>query len=372
MTEVGARLVRQELWDVPVGTAVEYSGRPYKRTWWGWTNPEQGNYWPGEIGDARVTEVGNLPVSLDGFKQLTATMVRGFAAINGDGYYRSAVEGLPLLGCLDPDPGIIPGVWLHYNDTNEGIPDGTVVDTGNPDFSGRTVIKRWDPREGWLNILGADPRRGHQWVGKVLQVSGVDEVFAPEYVEGDEERIRHFKADLWRIGYQYKSNGGWCSTFEEVMRTIGITDAVAHYAPPGMAGSFVTPEQAAQLPIGSVLITGPGHQWAVFRRVDRSRNRANTERIMGDYDRHCADRMIVFSRPDNDAKAPTAAVRDGHDLRSAAAGSMIFENTTYWVTDGAGNWRNCDNTGTSPAGVYINSWRDFSTGTLRWYRFGGA
>jgi hypothetical protein len=167
------------------------------------------------------------------------------------------------------------------------LPDGTIVYTGNPvEPNARfgVFIKergRWKPVMGEAGSIG-DRAVIHTYGGSTEK----PEWLSREGTEADAEAIVQFRAKAWRVGWRLKQAQGWCSTYEAVMRDLGLTSAatraVTHQGV--RVGDTVRTDGAHALPNGSILrwqSRDDDTQWALFVRTMQSDNQAGTLRVGG-------------------------------------------------------------------------------------------
>lgn len=213
---------------------------------------------------------------------------RALAAANSNGVsYEASADTLHAAGV---PRGSIPmghGVEMQDRREVERLPAGTVVWCGDPmDLQNFGVFRKINAGNSWEQILGG--ARSMQAEVTIHTYEG--SMTPPEWLtrpgtEEDAEKIRQFKAVLWQRGWELKRQQSWCSTYESVMRGLGITQQAVREARTGSAlvGTRVAPDGAAAQPIGTVFRwdAESGGEWAMFVRVEGTQNIAGTRKIAG-------------------------------------------------------------------------------------------
>jgi hypothetical protein len=205
-----------------------------------------------------------------------------------------------VLSALNADLTDFPlgkGVPVLSNEA-PSLPNGSLVFTGSP--------RRWNNfgmfaiKDGaFTHVLG--PRTYMDSTVTVAQIAGEEVVadwFTGEGTDEDETAIKLFKARAWRLGEKAKAENRWCGEYERAMERAGITaDSLIGVDLPPAAGDQVTPEGAAALPEGSILVWQHTHGLALFVRSARN-NAAGTTRLAGYSDNgrnlgHYQDSMFI-------------------------------------------------------------------------------
>jgi hypothetical protein len=192
-------------------------------------------------------------------------------------------------------------VTVGSNWERERLPIGTVISVGDPETLSRFGVLAKRPG-GWTRVLG----NYENLYGMKTLVLSVPDGTVADWVnepgtEEEQEAITQFKARVWRIGWRAKLSHRWCSSYEQYMEQIGLTvDVLKQAKHAGMSiGDRVPPDQAALLPVGSVL-RWQRHdypdQFAWFIRDDSVDNMARTRRLFGSegVGRHYASAMEVL------------------------------------------------------------------------------
>lgn len=206
----------------------------------------------------------------------------------------------------------------------EDLPVGTLAAHGDPSNFRSLCVWSWTG-DRWEPLLGDYSYREG---ARIEEGSG--EV---AYQEGDEEKILAFKAEAWRTGLIAKRRHDWCGSFESVMNQFGINaSALAAIRHGDIAvGSAVTPEQAATLPLGSVLET----DGEFFYRTDDVSNIAGTRRLVTDSTRQRNYRPSMTVR--HIGQPPTPIEVTLNSEQRLPAGSLLrISGSPYTVcSDGA-------------------------------------
>lgn len=304
---VGTRLTTQAMFDdLPVGTIIEAGSTRYEKV-----TPVMGEYpntgwWVVNGSGTRVREQPQFSIS-DGVNCIVSYPTSAQAATHESvnqykwkfrqhvitaaqehfGDVSSAIAVLDRLGVtLDTMP-VGTDVYIANNADAEALPEGTVVYHGDPASVDRLgVFVRRGNR--WVHVLGERvdfrlPVTVDTVAGKVVEVD-----WNKPATEPDEAAINQFKGLAWREGWVEKKARSWCGTYEEVMRRIGIDASYERHlwvTSTGIrAGEMVTPEQAATLPVGSILKyqrPAEPNAWAYYMRTERANpNRAGTRAVV--------------------------------------------------------------------------------------------
>lgn len=108
------------------------------------------------------------------------------------------------------------------------LPPGTVLSIGEPeDYEnfGLVILERgnWSPLMGEVRSTSAG----------VLRVAALPDGYSGDQtwftnppVPDDEELLRKFKSDAWKVGFAVKSRNGWCSDFERYYAWVGLSAKV--------------------------------------------------------------------------------------------------------------------------------------------------
>jgi hypothetical protein len=204
-------------------------------------------------------------------------------------------EALAKMGAGRKDFPIGPGVRLRNKVDMENLPEDTIVYVGSPETPSNLGV--WVKRNGrWVHILGeraqlSTPFTIDTFNGDRTPVDWV----AKKGTEADDEAIRLFKARAWQVGYKLKRSQGWCSTYESIVNSLGVTqNDLNNVTYEGYhVGDHVDPEEARMLPHGSLLrwqSANYENRFALYLRVRGQDNRAGTRRVG-----HFKDRMeVVF------------------------------------------------------------------------------
>lgn len=208
-------------------------------------------------------------------------------------------------------PGLVVGC---VHDLNR-LPNGTVARYGDPvhyRMFGLFVMRRgiWRPALGERTVPGLPVT-----IERYQDSTTPPDWWTAVATDGDTAEIAAFKALAWKVGWATKQDAGWCSTYESVMRSFGITESDSRVRPSATDGSrvgmTVGPHTAGLLPVGTVLCwrarMAPRTRVAWFIRTDLSSNQARTRRVFTHRDDgvemgHYADSMRVEYVPSPDAE----------------------------------------------------------------------
>lgn len=321
---------RDTLRAVPTGTAIA-EVRNEQSTWTKdaeglWIN-QSGGRWTEhdfQMGAMKIlafpNEVAEYTAPIKTLEQVKWEYRNGaLAAAVSHGVSMSAVErSLDRMGAgaQDMEQMIGTGVTIGDNNTRDSLPNGSVIFHGLPESpnSLAVFVKR---RGRWEHVLGE-----RNWLdGSVVvdSVAGVRERPAwldRQGTEEDEQAIREFKATAWRVGYDLKREMGWCGTYEDIVRRLGVTEAAIRVAERGgyTVGMRLHFDAVHDLPVGSVLVWQ--HQsnpdlWAVFLRSANASNRAMTVRVAASADQAARDHeqqkryMVIVALPDRGSTTAT-------------------------------------------------------------------
>jgi hypothetical protein len=130
------------------------------------------------------------------------------------------------VGLSDLDGSVVewaPGMVLRSNWNTNRLPSESLVHAGDPNEWGRFGL--FVKRDGiWRHVLGERSSVDRQPV-TVDQVAGskvVPDWWTQVPTAEDEAAIKVFKKRAYQVGMTYKSNQGWCSTYEDVVLQAGI------------------------------------------------------------------------------------------------------------------------------------------------------
>lgn len=215
--------------------------------------------------------------------------------------FRVTERALQSLGCNELP--WLTGAPVISNWSKEHLPTGVTVSVGNPKQYDSYGV--WAMKNGGLrHLLG-----GNTYLegGVVLTVDG--EVRLPVPVKNNADVLARFKSDCWKVVARTKSETGWCGTFNDLMREIGITADVMLPGPQSLPpGVDVDRDGASRLRQGAILWwqrdTFPQDNWVMYVRDDRHDTTARTRavlhrRVDGVPVRHSAARMRVLGEPDS-------------------------------------------------------------------------
>lgn len=229
------------------------------------------------------------------------------AAIHHGISYDAAKRTLNQMGTGPDRLPVGPGVQIRCSyERDHLLPHEAVIYHGNPMQPDSLGVFRRDGRY-WRHLFGGNQQLNdrvpvivHSFNGSTTPVDW----WTREATEKDEEAIEEFQVVAWELGWQLKRNMSWCSTYEHVMRGLGITSAVTRRRRAGnvRVGHTVAPEVAKRLPVGSVLEWRDENTVAYFLRTESATNAAGTVRIGGHLDRHYRSSMKVVSLPPSNGK----------------------------------------------------------------------
>ena len=279
---------------LPVGS--ELVSRRNHAHWWRKTGP--GRYELGNGGLYNMTDLGGYDLEIrslpDGkveVPQPTAEQVKwqfrvgALTAAHAHGYsgHHQVTETVrKIIGDLD----LPVGHGMPVDElTRAKLPDGSVVYSGAPDDPDRLTVQVKQNGQ-WVHVLGERPHLNP--LATVDSVNGNRE--KPEWLaragtEQDLKEIQEFQARAWRIGWQLKRSMHWCSTYESIMGTLGVTERALMRVPvAGMTvGMRVDAMEASALPVGSLLSwrhRDNPDSWAVYVRDNAVGNRARTRLVV--------------------------------------------------------------------------------------------
>jgi hypothetical protein len=235
------------------------------------------------------------------------------AAAHSHGVSVRAVEAaLVDMGAGVADLQLGRGVRVSEVSTRDSLPENSIVYSGAPQRPDSLSV--WAKKNGrWVHILGErtylEPEVTiESYGGNRERPAWLDR----EGTEEDAVAIKEFKARAWRVGYNLKRNQGWCGTYEDIARRLGVTEAAladVRYAGVGV-GEQVDRTVAGRTPTGTILYwrhrENPD-RWAVFLRTDQSAITSRTVRVaFSDTDENVYNsktRMIVAAIGDeNDGR----------------------------------------------------------------------
>lgn len=196
-------------------------------------------------------------------------------ALNSPSYATEVLDGLGIK--------FTPSVGMRVTNTYDRkfIPNGSRVYVGDPEQP--ETFGLW-VRDGgrWNLVFGQGATPPENAVAVVIDTlpdrTEPDEWFVAQPTPEQIAEVQQLKATVWKAGWAKKTQHGWCSEYERIMLRGGLTADVALAPLPGgvKVGDVLTPEQAALLPVGTVLRGDENGEWAVFRRVENATNRAGT------------------------------------------------------------------------------------------------
>lgn len=199
------------------------------------------------------------------------------------------------------EPLLVPGGVVSSKTDLKLLPRGSVVYLGHPDRP--DVLNVWEVNDqgGTTTVLGTDYLHSGTPV-TIHSIPGVEPVVDTDPVLTPEQWAR-IALRAWRVGKNYQANQGWCSVFDYMLTSLGITEATVAPASESKAGPGEVVDRicAAQMPEGTLL----WHQWrgslrfAVYQRVAGARNSAGTKRVCGwdDDGENSHDAMRVIATP---------------------------------------------------------------------------
>lgn len=213
------------------------------------------------------------------------------------------MEGLRALDVADAaqfPPGV--GLVIENPVDRDSLPEGTVILVGTPDvLDSFGVYLRQG--HGWTKLVGERRYIGDHGPVRVALVGGeeVHQDWIDAIGEGTAE-VDNFKAQAWLVCSKIARAQSWCSTFNSIMNRVGVNETcLDHMTHAGHAvGDEVNPEEAARLPVGTVLrrVREDGQTWYI--RTADATNRARTRRVMAwgeGAHGHFSPRMTVVAFP---------------------------------------------------------------------------
>lgn len=213
-------------------------------------------------------------MTLEMFKQELVTNVWGSTYMNG--IDRAPVEhALRAIG-LDRDPITVrPGMMVNSSDSPlvAACRDIEGLHVRNP--LGIHMVHR-----GSFNRVIGTGGMGSNNCFEVVHHPGDDDRSWMQPTGNDAAEVAQFKSDVWKAGYAAKIENRWCGEFEVAMRRMEI-DASCVIPEPDDPGTTMSPDEARQMPIGSLFLYQMHERdcWILSMRTDRRGNAAGTERI---------------------------------------------------------------------------------------------
>lgn len=315
---------------------------------------------PPEVDTTEQTPMGP-PVTLEQFKQRFATLMWGAQQHSGVGR-ESMIENALHTDLAIPKYGAMVGLSVCYTDIAllSRLPIGTILVTeaepGDPNYS----VYKANGSRGRDLLLGTGVGAGPAMVLTVESVPG-SEAAAPwvNSSESELDAIHTFRAKAWSTAMHVKSSTGWCNELEQAVYRSGIDNTS------GRADSErVTAEQAAELPVGTilrymssrVLFENARHrsvQTALYVRDDAAENPAKTRRIGGSLPGSWTPtEMKVVHRPGSNMSIKCCSFVE---MDSLPVGTRVGDGYTSYEkgepNDAGSNWFNT----TSPSSVYPSS-----------------
>jgi len=251
--------------------------------------------------------VDSLPVDLFETAEQFAARFRDLTLTGNErarGYANDAVEVLDQMKVpFRPTVGMRL-TSRHDRDLLAQSTEPVRVYVGRPEDPDSFAI--WIGQGGrWDRVFGRNPAEPREVVAVVIDAIGEktepDEWFVKEPTPEDAEEVSRLRAVAWKLGFAKKMSKGWCDEFERVMLRGGVTAECLKYPLPGgvREGQVVTVEQAAALMVGSTFkVVRNDKVVALFRRVEKSTNKAGTQRIWaaeGEKVGHYAEHMVLAS-----------------------------------------------------------------------------
>lgn len=258
------------------------------------------------------------------------------AAASAHGVSIGAVEtSLSRMGAGASDVQSLLGHGVQIDpQTRRNLPEGTVIFSGDPkvpDFLSVNVLKggRWVRVLGEANLDDTAP----QTIESINGDSTSPEWLTKVGTEEDQQAIAEFKATAWRVGWELKQQMGWCGTYEDISRGLGVSEDAPALARNGgyVPGTRIRFDNANTLPEGSLLFwqhRTDHTQWALFQRTNDAANQAGTRRLL----------------------AGSAVQDNEQQKRYMTVASLILE-------DGTTNWE-------VPAGLIREVWGMLPPGTV--------
>lgn len=219
---------REEFNDLPVGTIVRETDTPsttFTKTATGW---ETGNGVPMDVTGFELDGFNTIHF-LPGrpgetlaqfkwrFRDQTLWATRAHSAAGG---VNATLKVLKVLGCMDLTPG--PGVALRNEYDLASLPEATVLTRGEVHDPDRYEV--WLQRAGVRRIVLGNNHARSGLAYMIAEMPGVDRpgwLDEPAH-DDEEEQVVRFKKQAWDRGYEAKVEHGWCPTFEDVMRGLGV------------------------------------------------------------------------------------------------------------------------------------------------------
>lgn len=280
---------------LPTGTVIADATNTWTKLADGrWQQVGNGSRWRAtDFSMAGVNTIRSFPSGMDTFDAPMETVERvkwkfrvgALANAQSHGVaIRQVEEALAAMGAGPSDLPLGRGVRISDQQTKDSLPEGSVMYSGTPaQPSGFAVFAKKGGQ--WVHVLGEQT-----WMDNEATIESVGRNRdRPEWLdrEGDEsdaQAIREFKAAAWRIGYQLKRSNSWCGTYEDIVHRLGVHESdLRAVRNAGMrADERITAEQAAALPVGSLLYwyhQDDSNRFALFERVAGATNQAGTRLV---------------------------------------------------------------------------------------------
>ncbi len=341
---LGDRITADEMDMCPVGTVMTSGGRNYTKDHDGmWVREGHPSYRYG-VGDfggvSNLVSMPNGQTSLN----ITPPSLKKYqwkfrehalrAAVDNGVSYSASRHTIERMGVKAEDFPIGAGVIVKNPETMTGLPEGTIVFTGNPETP-MTGYGVWQRQRGtWVRLLGGNdsyPERQRAIV--VHSINGdrtVPEWWGTPGTEEDVAEINKFKAVAWRHGWTLKREQSWCGTYESIMAQFGLTAAVTQVSAGGLlVGQHVSPDQAKSLPVGTLLSwvsTNGTAERALYVRTTGADNVAGTVRVGGENERSARNyrsSMTIVAIPSSDFRNRPAMLPSSEWWRFIPVGTIF-------------------------------------------------
>jgi hypothetical protein len=209
------------------------------------------------------------------------------------------------------------------------LPNGSVVRR-----EGGTMFAKFGG--SWRRVVGQ-----YHWDGMLTVVRGPGlPSEAPAGLEDreatveDVDRINEFKRRAWRLGAKVKIERSYCGDYERAMRAADIDGTRIT-----TGARVVTAEEAASLPVGSVLrYQDPAYErrTRLYVRDDSAENPAKTRSIGGSLTGDWHPTMRVEHLPD--WRELLLPVKSFHEMNDVPVGSQMRDSTVTWTKCRDGRW----------------------------------
>jgi hypothetical protein len=270
MINIGDRVNANDL-SVPVGTSMEYEGTVWTREVDGWHSDGSHYNQPNQCQmSGLVTGVVPYVETLAMHQQRFAvTCITMGVLAGGGGYLSGAREIVDSLGLTNPpSERLRVGSWVSAVVNAEQVPVGAVLLSGARDRAeGHSLFFKVDPYE--IRHLSGPRRSASRLLTQVVALpADYDTDDWPEPAEDEAEQIRLFRIRSWDVGFQVKTDRGWCPDFESNISVLGLSRNVADalrregsptVVDPGVvAGAVCTADLMDAAPVGTIVTEGPG------------------------------------------------------------------------------------------------------------------